>query len=72
MVYKCPGKYKLHNIMCDYLVIETDELDSYIELGWSKTPAEADRKAKEVTKEYSSDGFLGEPIVRRGRKRIEK
>jgi len=41
MLYKCPGKHLLHEIKCDYIVVDESEVESNLSKGWSKSPTEA-------------------------------
>jgi len=43
MLYKCPGKHKLHGIMCDYTIVDCDTVDEAIADGWHKSPLAADK-----------------------------
>ncbi len=41
MLYKHPGKHKLHGDMFDYIIVEEDEIEDTIAKGWSLTTTEA-------------------------------
>lgn len=41
MLYKHPGKHKLHNDMFDYIIVEEDNVQDSISDGWFKTTPEA-------------------------------
>ena len=46
-------KEKIHGLDMDYIVIEDDEVDSYLDNYWSKTPTDA--------KELYDENMSGEP-----------
>ena len=46
MLYKHPGKRKIHGDMFDYIIVERSEVKAHLDAGWSLTTAEA--KAKEA------------------------
>lgn len=48
MLYRHPGKYKIHGNLFDYIVIEEDEVPRYLELGWFLTTMEALKKKHAV------------------------
>lgn len=41
MLYKYPGKHRMHGDMFDYVIIHYSELYKYLENGWHKTTQEA-------------------------------
>ena len=41
MLYKHPGKHKLHGDMFDYIIVNEDEIEDTIANGWSLTTDEA-------------------------------
>lgn len=51
MIYKYPGKFNLHGLMVDKVIIESKDADEYLEQGWSKSPKAAKKLFDEVTAE---------------------
>lgn len=41
MLYKAPGKRKLHGVMVDYCVVSEGDAEAALEDGWHKTPLDA-------------------------------
>lgn len=41
MLYKHPGKHKLHGDMFDYVVVDQSQVADHLEAGWSLTTTEA-------------------------------
>lgn len=41
MLYKAPGKHKLHGYDVDHRVVAEDDVQAAIKDGWHKTPADA-------------------------------
>lgn len=56
MLYKHPGKHKLHGDMFDYIVVDEGDVDAKVKDGWAKTTEEA------------KNGPVKKPAAKRGRK----
>ncbi len=41
MLYKHPGKHKIHGDMFDYIIVDKEAVESAIKDGWCKTTDEA-------------------------------
>ena len=54
MLYKHPGKHKLHGDMFDYIIVEEDENKNNNAKGWSVTNTEA-KNGKEDNSEPTRD-----------------
>lgn len=52
MLYKAGKRAKLHNIDCDYIVVNECDVDDYIKDGWLRTTSEVAEVA-EVAEESS-------------------
>jgi len=41
MLYKHPGKHDIHGDKFDYVVVPSQDVDSFVDDGWFKTTADA-------------------------------
>lgn len=48
MLYKHPGKHKLHGDKFDYVVVKEDEVEATCKQGWYKTTPEAKKNSKVI------------------------
>ena len=51
MLYKHPGKHKLHDDKFDYIVVDEDEVESSLKDGWYKTTPEAKKNSNVIEAE---------------------
>lgn len=57
MLYKSPGKYKIHGGNFDYTIVDDDKVDAALKDGWFKTTEEAaaPKKKAKVKKQAHND-----------------
>lgn len=55
MLYKHPGKHKIHGDKFDYVVVPEDEVESTIKKGWYKTTPEAKKNSKVIDVKVNSE-----------------
>lgn len=67
MLYKHPGKHKLHGDKFDYIVVEENDVESAIENGWYKSTSEAKSGTESVIAKAKEQGIKVD-----GRTSIEK
>jgi hypothetical protein len=52
MLYKHPGKHKIHGDMFDYIIVNDDDVDANLKKGWHKSTPDA-LKGEKKTKTKS-------------------
>ena len=50
MLYKHPGKHKMHGDMFDYIVVDEGDVEAKVKEGWAKSTGEAKKPAKKPAK----------------------
>lgn len=53
MLYKHPGKHKLHGNMFDYIIVEADEVQQKVKEGWCTTTTNALKAS--IPKKHETD-----------------
>lgn len=55
MLYKHPGKHKIHGDSFDYVIVDESEVDAKLKGGWAKTTEDAKGSSKVEDTEPASD-----------------